>query len=69
MLNIYQLHQLPLQERKEYILTHGKFVKSKLDGYITSNFYHMGQYEAEIVYNTHTNQVIQIILKQGFSKA
>jgi hypothetical protein len=68
MLNIYQLHLLPLLERNEYILENGKFINSKLDGYVCSKFYKMDKYEAEVVCNMHTNQVIQIILKQGFER-
>jgi hypothetical protein len=43
---------------------YGKFIDSKSEGETTINMYWMGNYYAELIYNTISNQVENIVLKE-----
>jgi hypothetical protein len=66
MLSPSQLRILPIDQQKEYVWQYGKFVDSKSEGETTINMYWMGNYYAELIYNTISNQVENIVLKEAF---
>ncbi|QHT66687.1 hypothetical protein GXP67_08450 [Rhodocytophaga rosea] len=66
MLSPLQLRQLPLQQQAQYVCEYGKFVDSKFEGETTVNMYWLDKYYAEVIYNSLSNQVQDIELKEAF---
>ena len=66
MLSIIELRFLSLNERAQYVWDNGRFITSKVGGIYRINLYWLRSYYVEVVYNSLSNQIVDVIPKQGF---
>ena len=56
-----------MSERAQYVWDNGRFITSRIAGIYRTNIYWLGSYYVEVVINSESNQIIDVIPKQGFN--
>jgi hypothetical protein len=67
MLSMVELRFLSLNERAKYVWNNGRFITSRITGIYRTNVYWLGYYYVEVVYNSESNQIVDVLPKQGFN--
>lgn len=67
MLLTFQFQQLTLVEKVIYIQQHGQFMQSSVNSQKKISSYLMDSYIAIIIYDTATNTVENVLIKENFS--
>jgi hypothetical protein len=65
MLSMVELRFLSLNERAQYVWNNGRFITSRITGVYRTNIYWLGSYYVEVVINSKSNQIIDVVPKQG----
>jgi hypothetical protein len=66
MLSITEMMFLTLQEKALYVWNNGKYRRSRWEDRYRINLYWMGNFYAEVWYDSEKNQIQDIFLKEAF---